>query len=434
MPLAVAKGVPRKELSTKELPARYLCALAVALMMTGSIELSADTNPSDNLLSHTLSSEERMALDLSQYRVTDTNASYFDIKSRMTLLEQTNSTILLQLRDELSLGTSCRQKLNAEPITTRGAIPGYYPRPDAWELATGPIFGFEDSVSALAGAFVASDDIYYAECLVKYLDHWAEAEALTDFVYDSSRPQAWFASESMLFAAAMGYSIVRPFIDGLEEERADVEQWLHDLALQHSAIPGHPQDSCCNNHLYRRALYASMIGVLVEDDDLFRFGVGAIYSALHDMTEEGALPLEVRRGRRATHYQNYALSYLITNMQVIYRQGYDIFNLEHANSNIHEGVDYLFQILDDPAALGDVAPQEQYSGFLRDSQYFTWMEIYLSHFDHQRMASLVTRLRPTYSRSAGGYITFYFMAPEAQQHFYMDEERQDTEAFRGLGN
>lgn len=419
MPLALAKG----------LSARFLFALPIALVAMGSIKLSADTNLDD-----TLSREERQKIDLSKYSVTDTNASYFDVKARMALLEQTDSTILLQISDKLSMGPSCRQETNSEPITTRGAIPGFYPSRTAWELATGPLFDFEDSVSNLAGSFVASGDIYYAECLVRYLYGWAEAEALTDFVYDAAQPQAWFASESMLFAAAMAYSIVRPYIDGLEEERADIEQWLQGLALQHSAVPGPPQDSCCNNHLYRRALYATMIGVLVEDNDLFRFGVSAIYSALHDMTEEGALPLEMSRGRRATHYQNYALNYLITNMQVIHRQGYDIFNLEYEDSNIHEGVDYLFQILDDPATLGDYAPREQYTGFLRDPQYFTWMEIYLSHFDQQRMASLITRARPTYSRSAGGHVTLYFMDPDAQEHIHTDEQRQETEAFRGLDN
>ncbi|WP_447929028.1 alginate lyase family protein [Vreelandella sp. EE27] len=417
MPLGLAKG----------LPARFLFALPVALVAMGSTALSASVN-----LDETLSNEERQNLDLSDYRVTDTNASYFDVEARMALLEQTESTILLQLKDEFSMGPSCRQKTNAEPITTRGAIPGFYPSPDEWEVATRPLFAFEDSVSELAGAFVASGDIYYGECLVHYLHRWAEAEAMTDFVYAPAQPQAWFASESMLFAAGLAYSIVRPFIDGLEQERAEIEQWLQRLAREHSNVPGVAQQSCCNNHLYRRALYATMIGVLVEDDDLFRFGVGAIYSALHDMTEEGALPLEVRRGRRATHYQNYALSYLIPNMQIVYRQGYDIFDLEYENSTIHEGVDYLFEILDDPEALGDYAPREQYSGFLRDPQYFPWMEMYLSHFDHPRMESFITRVRPTYSRSAGGPVTFYFMAPDAQQHIRRDEERQDTDAFRGL--
>lgn len=415
MPLAAVKGLIRHPL---------LSLLPAALLAMGGSAVMADT----------LSREERMALDLSDYQVNDTDASYFDVEARMALLRETQNPLLLQVKEEAGLGLSCRQKLNFEPITTRGGIPGFYPNPDEWELATEPLFAFEDSVSDLAGAFVATGDTFYADCLVQYLHGWAEAKALTTFRYDSLEPQAWFASESMLFAAAMAYSIVRPYVEGFEEEKAEVERWLHGLALQHSAIPGEPEESCCNNHFYRRALYASMVGVLVEDDDLFRFGVSAIYSALHDMTESGALPLEVGRGRRATHYQNYALNYLITNMQVIHRQGYDIFDLEYQGSTIHDAVDFLFVILDDPAALGDYAPLEQFMGFLRDPQYFTWMDIYLSHYEHEPMADFVTRVRPTYNRSAGGFVTLYFMDPDAQEHLYMDEEQRSTEAFRGLGN
>lgn len=384
--------------------------------------------------SELLSREEREALDLSEYRVNEPDAGYFDVAARMTELEQTDNSILLQELDELSQGPSCQQLLEYEPITTRVRIPGYYPNPEEWELASEPLFRFEDNVSMLAGSFVASGDSYYAECLVRYLDHWAAADALTDFHYDSMQPQAWFATESMIFAAGMAYAVVRPYVEGLEEERERLETWLNELAHLHADIPGDDENSCCNNHFYRRALYGSVIGVLTEDDELFRFGVSAIYSALHDMTEEGAFPLEVNRGRRATHYQNYALLYLVTNMQVIARQGYEeIFDLEIEGRTLHDGVDFLFDILEDPAALGDYAPLEQYTGFLKDPQYFTWMEIYQTRFDDPRVDDFVTRVRPLYNRSAGGYATLYFMSPDAQTHVFRDEEQRQTEAFRGLG-
>lgn len=381
----------------------------------------------------TFTIEDREALDLSAYRVTAPDAGYFDVAARMAELQDTDNPILLQELDQLRQGPSCEQLLAYEPITTRVRVPGYYPNPEEWELASEPLFRFEDSVSMLAGSFVATGDAYYAECLIRFLDHWAEAEALTDFHYDPTQPQAWFATESMLFAAGMAYATVQPFVDGLEAERERLEAWLNALAHRHAEIPGEPENSCCNNHFYRRALYASVIGVLTEDDELFRFGVSAVYSALHDLTEDGAFPLEVGRGRRATHYQNYALLYLVTNMQVIARQGYEeIFDLEIEGRSIHDAVDFLFAILDDPAALGDYAPLEQYTGFLKDPQYFTWMEIYLTRFDDPRIADFVTRVRPLYSRSAGGYATLYFMSPDAQQHLFLDEEQRQTEAFRGL--
>ena len=381
-----------------------------------------------------LTIEEREALDLSEYSVTAPDAGYFDVAARMEELASTDNAILLQEIDDLSQGPSCKQLMEYEPITTHLRVPGYYPSPEAWELASEPLFQFEDNVAMLAGSFVATGDDYYSECLIRFLDQWAEQEALTDFYYDSMEPQAWFATESMIFAAAMAYANVRPFIEGMEEERENIEAWLNGLAHQHSDIPGGEGNSCCNNHFYRRALYASMVGVLTEDNELFRFGVSAIHAALHDMTEEGAFPLEVERGRRASHYQNYALLYLITNMQVISRQGYDIFDLEIDGHTIHDGVDFLFTILDDPAALGDMAPHEQYSGFLKDPQYFTWSEVYLDRFDAPRVKDFIRQLRPLYNRSAGGYMTLYFMDPEAQDHVVLDTKKQETQAFEGLGS
>lgn len=404
-------------------PVRRLAATLLALAAL------ATPAGADELLGR----EEREALDLSRYTVNAPDAGYFDVSERMATLETTDNAILLQEIDELAQGPSCAQLQAFEPITTRVRVPGYYPNPEAWELASEPLFRFEDNVSTLAGAFVASGDAYYAECLVRFLDHWAQAVALTDFHYESTQPQAWFATESMLFAAGMAYATVRPFVDGLEEERERLETWLNGLAHQHAEIPGEEEGSCCNNHFYRRALYGSVIGVLTDDDELFRFGVSAIYSALHDLTEEGALPLEVRRGRRATHYQNYGLLYLVTNMQVIARQGYEeIFDLEVEGRSIHDAIDFLFAILDDPAALGDYAPREQYTGFLKDPQYFTWMEIYQSRYDDPRIADFLGRVRPLYNRSAGGYISLYFMSPEAQEHVFLDEQQRQTEAFRGL--
>lgn len=372
---------------------------------------------------HGMSIEEREALDLSEYTVNKPNASYFDVEARIALLNGTDNPMLMQQAARLTSGPSCRQKLALPPLEDQIRIPGFYPSPEQWRMASEPLFQFEDSVSNLAGAYVASGDVYYAECLVRFLDHWARNDALMDFYYESSHPQAWFATESMIFAAAMAYSIARPTVEGMEEEIERVDAWLNRLAHQHADIPGQPQNSCCNNHFYRRALYGTMVGVLTEDNELFRFGVSSIYSALNDITEEGAFRLEMKRGRRASHYQNYALLYLITNMQIIARQGYDIFELEINGHTIHDAVNFALDIFEDPAALGDLAPLEQYKGFFNDDQYFTWMDIYLSRFDNPRIAEFIKSMRPTYNRSAGGYASLYFMDPGAQEHEVIKEER-----------
>ncbi|WP_227370172.1 alginate lyase family protein [Halomonas sp. M20] len=362
-----------------------------------------------------LTYKERQKLDLSSYTVTDTDASYFDVNRRRALLKTTDNPILINQMDQLRNGESCRQLLAIPTLDEEIRLPGFYPSPDAWRLASEPMFQFEGMVSDLAGSYMATGDDYYSNCLVKVLDRWAKSDALFDFHYSSDDRQAWYATESMLFAAAMAYSIVRPEVDGMEKEKSRINAWLNRLAHNHSSIPGGLDGSCCNNHFYRRAVYASMIGVLTEDDELFRFGVSALYSALHDLTPEGGLPLELERGRRATHYQNYALLYLITNMQIIFRQGYDTFSLEVNGNDIHPAVDYAMAIIEDPTKLGDYAPHEQYRGFMEDGQYFSWADIYLSHHDDAALEKFIRPYRPLENRSAGGYITLYFLDPEAQR-------------------
>lgn len=372
--------------------------------------------------------EERQDKDFSQYTVTNPDASYFDVDARMALLESTSNSLLLGAMDQLQIMDSCASLMAKPPLDERIRIPGFYPSPDAWRKASQPLFDFEDDVSRLAGAYVATQDSYYSECLVKFLDKWAQANALWKFYYSVRDRQAWYATESMMFAAAMAYSIVRPGVEGMEEEKQHINDWLNRLAKRHSDLVGGLDGSCCNNHFYRRALYASMIGVLTDDDELFQFGVSAVYSALSDLTPEGGMPYELARGRRATHYQNYALLYLVTNMQVIARQEYDIFNLEMNGQTIQDPVTYLFQIIDDPTRLADYAPHEQYQGFLNDEQYFSWMEIYLHNKDYPRMERFLKQYRPVDNRGAGGYITLYFMDPEAQQRIvYNDSLKQKAE-------
>lgn len=369
-----------------------------------------------------LSPQEREALDLSDYTVTDPSASYFDVEQRMALLRDTRNPMLLQLVEDLRTGPSCNQLLAVPPLDNKIRIPGFYPQPDAWRVAAQPLFEFEDSVTTLAGSFVASGDSYYGECLVRYLDKWAQSNAIHDFHYTIAEPQAWYSTESMIFAAGLAYSIVRDQVPGMAVEKERVNEWLKRLAHKHSDIVGE-FPSCCNNHFYRRALYATIIGVLSEDDELFRFGVSAIYSALGDLTPEGALPLEMERGRRATHYQNYALLYLIPIMQIVERQGYDVFEMAIDGKTIHDAVDFAMKIMNDPKNLGQLAPLDQYKGFMLDDQYFAWMEIYQSRFDDPRIAEFLRTRRPVYNRSAGGYATLYFMDPQAQVQVVSREER-----------
>ena len=366
--------------------------------------------PSGQTRAELFSHEQRTALDLGGYVVTDRGAGYLDVAARRAFLGTTNDPILRQRIAELGRDVACEEKLALQVLDHELRLPSFYDEPEAWSAAIAPVSAFEDAVSDLAGGFVAAGDPAFAGCLLDLLGQWAEADALMRFYYDPQDLQAWFNIEDMLFAAGLAYAVVRDQLPGRAADQQRIEDWLVRAAENHLAIPGGPS-SCCNNHLYRRALYATIIGVVAGHDGLFQVGVGALLSALHEMTGRGALPREVERGKRAAHYQNYALLYLVPIAQIIERQGYTAFGLKVDGHSLHDAVGFAIDVLEDPTQLGDLATHAQSLWFMDDDQYFAWMEIYLSRFDAPRLERWIAPRRPVYNRSAGGYVTLFFWNP-----------------------
>src|SRR3546814_3864958 len=120
----------------------------------------------------------------------------------------------------------------------------------------------------------------------------------------------------------------------------------------------------------------------------------------------------MRRGWRAIHYQNYSLLYLVTTMQIAYRQGYDLFRLEKAGIGFRDAVSFLLRSLRSPYQIDGLPPGEQDLTFTNDPQYFSWLEIWLAPVEDPEMEKFLRVYRPVFTRGARGYLTLYFKRPE----------------------
>ena len=363
-----------------------------------------------------LNTEERAALDLSKYRVTDIHAGYFDVEARRAYLDGVQSEMMRAEIVNLKMGRSCRDILDLPLIDHRAVVPGFYEDPINWREIAKPYLAFEEGIHELAAAQLVADDRYHADCVIDVLLKWANAQAFEEFHFTKDRRQAWYQIESPLFAAAMALSTIRPFVMDRREDLEIVESWLSRAAHRHAAIPGSNQGTCCNNHFYRRALYGAMVGVLLEDNALFQFGVSAIYSALSGAEPDGALPLEMERGFLAAHYQNYALMYLIWIAEIAERQGYDLFDLRIDGKTLHTLVNFNMAILEDLRVLKrHVSTLDQKLTYQQDDQYFAWFEMYLAKFPRQDMEEVIAIRRPLYNRSAGGHTTLIYFEPDEER-------------------
>jgi poly(beta-D-mannuronate) lyase len=350
----------------------------------------------------------RDRLDLAGYRVTNRDAGLFDARARVGFLQATTDPILRQAIDAAP-AVPCEVARALPTLTYVGHIPRFYRDREAWREATRDLFAIEQAVAGLAAASVASGERRHADCLVDLLAKWAGLAALTQFDFTPFEPQAWFALEATLFAIGLSYAVVRPFVPDRAVETAGIEAWLARASRRHLAVK--VLSYHWNNHYYRRALHAAAIGVATGDDELFRYGVSAIHNALAELGPDGGFPRELSRGRRAVHYQNYALLYLVPIMELAARQGYPVWDLAPAGRTIHDAVGLAVELLAKPGLASRYTRREQDLSFMAQAQYFAWMEIYRARFHDSRIEDFVAPYRPVWSRASIGAATLYFYDP-----------------------
>lgn len=353
--------------------------------------------------------DQRRALDLSSYVVTDPSAGFFDVSARQSYLEQTQDLLLIDAMRDQENAISCRMLKLMPPLNHEISLPGYYQDNQAWTDLVKPFHDFEDGVSGLAAAYVVTSDRYYSDCLLDLLVLWADAGAFKRFNLSSNYKQGWYQIESTLFAAALALSTVQ---GALTERIADlfkVKNWLREASHIHIAIDGADDGSCCNNHFYRRALHATAIGILANDNDLFRFGVSAIYSALSDASPSGGLRLELARGELAAHYQNFAVGYLVMIAELMERQGYSAYQIDVGGLKLHDIISFNTRLLENPSAAKEFSGTDVMSeSYLEVLQFFAWIEIYIARFADHRLDAIAMPRRPIYNRSLGGELSLFF--------------------------
>lgn len=354
---------------------------------------------------------ERATLDLDAYHVTDSGAGLFDLAARRAELAATTNPLLRKQIASIGRQNLCPSSRQLPVVDGAAVVPRFYEDRTGWRQGAVPFQNFENLVSKLAGQQVVAPQRGAGACLIDMLARWASADAFMDVAYLTSGLQTWFQVESSLFAAAVAYAIVRDDVPGRDAEKRQIEAWLVAAANNHLRYEGGVDGTCCNNHFYRRALYALMIGILAKDDALFRIGISAVYSALSDAGADGSLRLEMMRKENSAKYQVYAVMHLVLLARIAERQGYDLFGLTAYGHSLSDVVDFAVANLLRPETSADAAlTPRQDTAFLADDQYYAWLELIAGAPQWRDAArSLLAGREPVYNRGLGGYLSLYFM-------------------------
>lgn len=339
--------------------------------------------------------------------VTALKGDYFDPAERRSLLKTTrDKTLLAALRSPRRCDTEAAPQ--APGFLT---VPPFYSDRTAYAAATVSLRNFQSFVSDMAEFYLVTQDGRYAQCVAHVLQSWADKDALLYFESGSGR-QAWYDAVWTTVSAAFAYSIVRNDAGVQARSRQTIDDWLNKVTKKHLSISGGPRD-CCNNHLYWRGLEAAIVGIVTHDRTLFSAAEKTYRHALASISKDGSLPLEMERGERAIHYQNFAVLPLVYIAEIAARQGDDLYAVVVDGKSLHTAVGFLLDAIDAPQIVKTYTDKRQDLSFVDHRGELNWMEPYNARFSDRRIEAILAGRRPVIHRYAGGNSTLYFYRPRS---------------------
>jgi poly(beta-D-mannuronate) lyase len=333
--------------------------------------------------------------------------SYFDRQERFALLRATRDPVLLGARRAARV---CAPADMPEPVGLLD-VPSFYGDPPGYAKADAPLRRFQDFITHMAESYVLSRESKHAHCVAAVLARWARANSLVDFRHDTGSRQSWYNAVWTTVSAAFAYSIVRDESTLPGDVRPAIDIWLHTAARKHLSIAGGQRD-CCNNHAFWRGLEAAIVGAAIGDRDMIMMSTKTYRAALQSMNPDGSFPLEMERGERAIHYQNFAILPLVYIAEIAYRQKIDLYGSKMNGKSLNDAVAFLLGAIENPAAVAAYTDRVQDLSFLDRRSELNWMEPYNRRFQSVKIAEVLGPRRPIIHRYGGGNSTLYFYSPD----------------------
>ncbi|MEO1205751.1 MAG: alginate lyase family protein [Pseudomonadota bacterium] len=165
-----------------------------------------------------------------------------------------------------------------------------------------PLKMFLNRIADVSDRAVLHGDRVAAECGLNALLKWTRADAMAGPMptKQSEHHRKWALS-----GLALAYLKLKPFAS--LEARAGIEPWLQNLAGDAQAVFADGKTTR-NNHYYWLGLAVGAVGLATDMPHYWDAARVILERGLDDIDEDGHLPMEMARGRKALHYHVFAVT------------------------------------------------------------------------------------------------------------------------------
>jgi poly(beta-D-mannuronate) lyase len=272
------------------------------------------------------------------------------------------------------------------------------------DAALKPVETFIGELMRMANTAMVDEDPARAECVLDWLDSWAEAGALTGL--QTLNVKLAIPARYAGLAIALLQAETAGELDQQKRER--VVAWLTEAAVGMRTFfetEAPPNASRANLRAWA-GLAAAAIGRLNGDAALIDWARGSFELVACQAAPDGSLPLEMGRADRALNYQLHATAPLVVTADLLEAIGYN--GYAACDGKLDSIAAFSLRAAAEPSIVEAINGHRQTFQTGKQSLepfMLAWVEPYLRHRFDQGVDDFVETLRPLSHAKLGGNLT-----------------------------
>ena len=265
---------------------------------------------------------------------------------------------------------------------------------------------FEDFSFPCSGGNVEA-----CENVKRVILEWAKANAAQRTGPSDGEGRHWndTLTVNLYIASPMmaAYSFAKQVIDVSDAEDKIIKDWFRKIVKKNehlmysysnyksgSGATGTPKRA--HNHALSSAMSHMQLGILLNDNKLFKTAFRNFEAAIKYQRKDGSMPIETRRGGRAMFYQGRAMNALTVIAIIAENQGYNIWDYDHKSKgkNFHnlvkffidftENNEIVFKYAKEMKAPGPAKDYRNQDLKIRRSSNWGWFYSYATRFPNHK--------------------------------------------------
>lgn len=229
-----------------------------------------------------------------------------------------------------------------------------------------------------------------ARCALTWIAAWAKGDA---WLGRTVSQQGEYQRKWDLAGVALAYLKLRQHATA--EERRLIEPWLDRFAIAARAFFDDPRHKR-NNHWYWLGLALGATGLAIDSERHWAEARRIMADAARDIRGDGALPLELARQGRATHYHAFAVMPLVILAELGAAKGEDWYRL--GDGALHRLVGLTVAGFADPKIFEKLSGSPQQP--VANSMGTGWLPLYVRRFPG-RLAGELPGMRTSHRWTGG---------------------------------